>query len=59
MTALGTYTLAATTAQLGTPPSGANDLLVVADPNNLISPADASKTASLALPNVVNESVFQ
>ena len=48
-TAEGMYDLNATPAQLGTPPPGATDLLVVADPDNLISPADPSKVASLSL----------
>ncbi len=37
-TAQGTYQLHATPAQLGTPPAGATYLLVVADPDNLVSP---------------------
>ena len=43
--------------QLGTPPPGATDLLVVVDPNNLISPASPSKVASLALPIVAATSL--
>ena len=31
---------------IGVRPSGATDLLVVADPDNLVSPADPSKVAS-------------
>ena len=34
---------------VGTPPPGTEDLLFVVDPTNLISPADTSKVASLAL----------
>jgi uncharacterized repeat protein (TIGR03803 family) len=49
-TALGTYDLRATPAQLGTPPAGTIDLLVVVDPDSLISPADPSKVMALALP---------
>jgi len=48
-TAQGTYQLHATPSQLGTPPAGATYLLEVADPGNLVSPADPSKVASLAL----------
>ncbi len=55
-TAPGTYNLNATPAQLGTPPAGATDLLVIADPSNLISPADASKVSDLAL--VTNYAVW-
>jgi len=56
-TAQGTYSLHATPAQLGTPPTGAKDLLVVADPNNTVSPADPSKIASLALPDIAATSL--
>src|SRR5271157_853557 len=52
-TALGTYQLHATPSQLGTPPAGATYLLVVADPGNLVSPADPSKVASLALSSLM------
>jgi len=52
-TAQGTYQLHATPSQLGTPPAGATYLLVVADPDNLVSPADPSKVASLALSSLV------
>jgi hypothetical protein len=48
-TAEGSYDLHATPNQLGTPPPGATYLLVVADPHNLVSPADPSKIASLAV----------
>jgi len=51
-TAQGTYQLHATPSQLGTPPAGATYLLVVADPGNLVSPADPSKVASLALTSI-------
>ena len=51
-TALGTYDLHATPDQLGTPPPGATDLLVVVDPDNLVSPADPSKVAALTLTNI-------
>jgi hypothetical protein len=51
-TAQGTYDLHATPAQLGAPPSGANYLLVVADPDNLISTADPSKDAALAISDI-------
>ncbi len=51
-TAQGTYNLHATPAQLGTPPPGAKDLLVVADPDNVISPADPSKVQALALAGI-------
>jgi hypothetical protein len=56
-TAQGTYQLHATPSQLGTPPPGATYLLVVADPGNLVSPADPSKVASLALSSIVVDSV--
>jgi len=56
-TAQGTYSLHATPAQLGAPPPGAEDLLVVVDPNNTISPADPSKIASLALPDIAATSL--
>ena len=52
-TAQGTYQLHATPSQLGTPPAGATYLLVVADPGNLVSPADPSKVASLALTGII------
>jgi hypothetical protein len=52
MTTEGPYVLNASAAQLGTPPPGANDLLVVADPSNIISPADPSKVAALALSRI-------
>ena len=52
-TAQGTYQLHATPSQLGTPPAGATYLLVVADPDNLVSPADPSKVASLALTSII------
>ncbi len=48
-TAQGSYPLNATPAQLGTPPAGTTNLLVVVDPSNLITPADPSKVAALAL----------
>ena len=51
-TAVGTYSLHATPAQLGAPPPGATDLLAVVDPNNLVSPAAPSKVAALTLPNI-------
>ncbi len=51
-TAQGTYNLTASPSQLGAPPPGANDLLVVVDPDNVISPADPSKLAALALPTI-------
>ena len=51
-TAQGTYNLHATPAQLGTPPAGAKDLLVVVDPNNTVSPADPSKATALALSDI-------
>ncbi len=53
----GSYDLAASAAQLGLPPTGAAYLLVVADPNNLVAPADPSKVASLALPNLAVQSI--
>ncbi len=53
----GTYDLNATPAQLGTPPPGATDLLVVADPGNLITPADPNKVAFLTLADVTLDSV--
>ncbi len=56
-TAQGTYQLHATPAQLGTPPAGATYLLVVVDPNNTVSPADPSKIASLALPDIAATSL--
>ncbi len=56
-TAQGTYQLHATPSQLGTPPPGAKDLLVVVDPNNTVSPADSSKVASLALPDIAATSL--
>jgi hypothetical protein len=40
-------------ATVGTPPPGAKDLLFVVDPSNVISPADPSKVASLALSSIV------
>ena len=49
----GTYPLYASRSQLGTPPAGATNLLVVADPENLVAPADADKVASLALTTIV------
>ena len=50
-TAAGTYgPFHVTPAQLGAPPQGAKYLLAVTDPQNLISPADPSKVAALALP---------
>ena len=52
-TAQGSYQLHATPSQLGTPPAGATYLLVVADPDNLVSPADPSKVASLALTSII------
>ena len=52
-TAQGTYALHATPDQLGTAPAGAKYLLAVVDPNNDVTPADPSKVASLALPNLV------
>jgi len=52
-TAQGTYQLHATPSQLGTPPAGATYLLVVADPDNLVSPTDPSKVASLALTSII------
>jgi len=52
-TAQGSYQLHATPSQLGTPPAGATYLLVVADPENLVSPADPSKVASLALSSLM------
>ncbi|MGO9471150.1 MAG: IPT/TIG domain-containing protein [Isosphaeraceae bacterium] len=51
-TAEGTYDLDATPAQLATPPPGATDLLVVADPQNVITPADPTKEALLPLPGI-------
>ena len=50
-TAQGTYPLNVTASALGTPPAGAKYLLEVVDPDNVISPADPSKVASLALGN--------
>jgi len=55
--AQGTYQLHATPSQLGTPPAGATYLLVVADPGNLVSPADPSKVASLALSDLALQSI--
>ena len=56
-TARGTYDLQVTPAQLGTPPQGANDLLVVADPDNSVSAADPSKVMALPLPAVMVQSI--
>ena len=51
-TAVGTYNIAVTSDQLGERPTGATDLLVVADPDNLISPSDPGKIAYLPLPSI-------
>ena len=51
-TVQGTYSLTATQSQFGMPPAGAQDLLFVVDPNNVISPADPSKVAALPLPDI-------
>jgi len=50
-TAQGTYPLQAS-PDLGDRPEGAEYLLAVADPDNDITPADPSKVAALALPDV-------
>jgi hypothetical protein len=46
-TAQGTYNLHASPSQLGIPPKGTKYLLVVADPDNLVTAADPGKTKSL------------
>lgn len=50
-TSQGTYPLQAPASDLTARPQGAKYLLAVADPDNLISPADPSKVASLPLQN--------
>jgi len=52
VTAHGTYQLQALASALSVPPAGAKDLVVVVDPGNVISPADSSKVASLALADI-------
>ncbi len=56
-TAQGTYNLHATPEQLGDPPPDATDLLVVADPDNLVTPADPGKVVALALADITLDSV--
>jgi len=51
-TAQGTYALQEPRSSLDSPPEGTKYLLVVADPDNLISPADPSKAAALALASI-------
>ena len=51
-TAPGTYDLHATLAQLGAPPPDAFDLLVVTDPDDIISPADPNKVEFLPLTRI-------
>jgi hypothetical protein len=53
----GPYTGHIGTATIGTPPPRAKDLLFVVDPTNLISPADPSKVASLALSDIAATSL--
>ena len=48
-TAQGTYPLQVSASDLADRPDGANYLLAVADPGNVISPADPSKVQALAL----------
>jgi probable HAF family extracellular repeat protein len=56
-TTQGTYPLQAFASELTDPPQGAKYLLVVADPQNLISPANPDKLASLALPEITPTAV--
>ena len=51
-TAQGTYPLQVSASDLADRPEGAKYLLAVADPDNLISPADPSKVAALALADI-------
>ncbi len=51
-TAQGTYPLQEPASSFGTAPAGANYILAVVDPDNVISPADPSKVASIALPTL-------
>ena len=51
-TTQGTYPLEASASDLADRPPGAEYLLAVADPDNNVTPADPSKVADLALPDV-------
>ena len=51
-TAAGTYELQAEPDQLSVP-QGTNDLLVVADPDNLITPADPNKVMAIPIQYVI------